>query len=311
MDPKIFLRPLCPQDIPDFKKHMRESFSVTVTEVFGAPENGPIPSDAQIDSSLSDKNAHPFRIFCDEKETGGAIVLFDKNSCRAYLDLFFLFRNSLGKGIGYRAWEAIECAFPQTKVWELDTPCFEKRNIHFYVNKCGFHIVEYFNRHHPDPHDMQNGSSGIGDFFHFEKQMGLLFVPPDKDELEAIFRTILANQQEYEQEASREDAKKALEELFRTHGEEYRIAYFAGEKIGCLRLRSETDQILLNDLYILPDKRRRGFARKILRHVCKEAPRTEAYVSQKDEPALTLYHSFGFKPVRSVRNKLILQYEKH
>ena len=26
---------------------------------------------------------------------------------------------------------------------------FEKRNIHFYVNRCGFHIVEFFNSHHP------------------------------------------------------------------------------------------------------------------------------------------------------------------
>ena len=29
--------------------------------------------------------------------------------------------------------------------WELVTPYFEVRNIHFYVNKCGFHIVEFFN----------------------------------------------------------------------------------------------------------------------------------------------------------------------
>ena len=32
-------------------------------------------------------------------------------------------------------------------------PYFEVRNIHFYVNKCGFHIVEFFNERHPDPSD--------------------------------------------------------------------------------------------------------------------------------------------------------------
>ena len=37
--------------------------------------------------------------------------------------------------------------------WELVTPYFEVRNIHFYVNKCGFHIVEFFNERHPDPSD--------------------------------------------------------------------------------------------------------------------------------------------------------------
>lgn len=33
------------------------------------------------------------------------------------------------------------------------TPYFEQRNIHFYVNRCGFHIVEFFNKFHPDPNE--------------------------------------------------------------------------------------------------------------------------------------------------------------
>lgn len=42
---------------------------------------------------------------------------------------------------------------PEVKVWETVTPYFEQRNIHFYVNRCGFHIVEFFNKYHPDPND--------------------------------------------------------------------------------------------------------------------------------------------------------------
>ena len=42
---------------------------------------------------------------------------------------------------------------PDVREWELVTPYFEVRNIHFYVNKCGFHIVEFFNERHPDPSD--------------------------------------------------------------------------------------------------------------------------------------------------------------
>ena len=30
-------------------------------------------------------------------------------------------------------------------------PHFDRRNIHFYINRCGFHAVEFFNEHHPDP----------------------------------------------------------------------------------------------------------------------------------------------------------------
>ena len=29
----------------------------------------------------------------------------------------------------------------------------ETRKIRFYVNRCGFHIVEFFNSCHPDPND--------------------------------------------------------------------------------------------------------------------------------------------------------------
>ena len=47
------------------------------------------------------------------------------------------------KGIGYAAWQAVEELYPETIVWETCTPYFEKRNIHFYVNKCGFQIDQF------------------------------------------------------------------------------------------------------------------------------------------------------------------------
>ena len=55
---------------------------------------------------------------------------------------------------------------------------FEKRNIHFYVNRCGFHIVEFYNSHHPDLHDpvtgeenAYNSEDGFDGMFRFEKKM--------------------------------------------------------------------------------------------------------------------------------------------
>ena len=50
----------------------------------------------------------------------------------------------------------IEEKYPETKIWETCTPYFEKRNIHFYVNKCKFHIVEYIK---------ENNIEVIGDFY--------------------------------------------------------------------------------------------------------------------------------------------------
>ena len=61
-------------------------------------------------------------------------------------------------------------------VWETVTPSFEKRNIHFYVNRCGFRIVEFFNSHHPDPNEPDNEREKDEQFpdgmFRFEKIIG-------------------------------------------------------------------------------------------------------------------------------------------
>ena len=55
---------------------------------------------------------------------------------------------------------------PEVTVWETVTPYFEKRNIHFYVNRCGFHIVEFYNGHHRDPNE-EDGE--MSEMFAFQK----------------------------------------------------------------------------------------------------------------------------------------------
>ena len=58
---------------------------------------------------------------------------------------------------------AIEKMHPEVEIWETVTPYFEKRNIHFYVNKCGFQIVEFYHKYHPDPNKNQYEDSNDGD----------------------------------------------------------------------------------------------------------------------------------------------------
>ncbi len=53
----------------------------------------------------------------------------------------------------------------------LITPYFEKRNIHFYINKCGFKIVEFFNKAHHDPTRPLTNKSYHDEYFIFEKVM--------------------------------------------------------------------------------------------------------------------------------------------
>ena len=97
-----------------------------------------------------------YRIISDGKKVGGIIVSVDGN--RGDLEILFVNPECHSKGIGQAAWFEMEKLHPEVKVWETLTPYFETRNIHFYVNKLGFHIVEFFNPFHPEPDSPYDGS---------------------------------------------------------------------------------------------------------------------------------------------------------
>ena len=94
---------------------------------------------------------------------------------RDELDLLFVFSHVYSQGIGYTAWCEMEKMHPEVTIWETVTPYFEKRNIHFYVNRCGFHIVESFNSHHSDPNnpdeEWQNNEQFQDYMLRFEKRV--------------------------------------------------------------------------------------------------------------------------------------------
>ncbi|GBU19247.1 MULTISPECIES: GNAT family N-acetyltransferase [Methylobacterium] len=157
---------------PTFKRQLQEAFAVAIIEEFGSLPNGPVPSDADLDGMMSGPGAVVLHILCDGRRVGGAVVTIDGKTHRNALDLFFIATGALGRGLGLKAWRAIEERYPETRVWQTHTPYFEKRNIHFYVNKCGFSIVEFFGPYHSDPHGPgSNDLPGGGEAFRFEKVM--------------------------------------------------------------------------------------------------------------------------------------------
>ena len=79
------------------------------------------------------------------------------------MELLFVNPEVHSKGIGYAAWSLIEDLHPKVTVWETTTPYFETRNIHFYVNRCGFHIVEYFNSRHHASNDSDSDDTDSDD----------------------------------------------------------------------------------------------------------------------------------------------------
>ena len=138
--------------------------------------DGEIISRKTIERCIDAEGSETYRIVFEGRKVGGAILKINKETNRNELEILFVSPEEHTKGIGYGAWCAIEALHPETVVWETCTPYFEKRNIHFYVNKCGFKIdefwCEYFepDRKMPDGED-EGTEEGPDVMFHFVKVM--------------------------------------------------------------------------------------------------------------------------------------------
>ena len=152
----VVLLPLEQNDREQFITDNQKAFKFGATEEFGMrddhlDEEGEIISRKEIEKSINSKNAKTYRIILDDKKIGGIVLRIDEQNKKGELDLFFINPEIHSKGAGYSAWLMVEKMHPEIEIWETVTPYFEKRNIHFYINKCEFHIVEFYHKYHPAP----------------------------------------------------------------------------------------------------------------------------------------------------------------
>ena len=160
-----------PEELPKYKADMQAAFQKGFEDVFGKTDSVILP-EADIDKSLNAEGSAAYKAVVDGETVGGAVVVFNESTQHNHLDLLFVKNGAQGRGIGKRIWFELERLYPDTKLWETFTPYFDRRNIHFYVNVCGFHITEFFNEKHPMPDTPEDfigdGNEGM---FEFEKQM--------------------------------------------------------------------------------------------------------------------------------------------
>ena len=152
----VTLLPLQPDDRNQFILDNQWAFKYGALLEFGmrderCEEGEEIISRKTIEDSINGENAEAYRIVLDGKKVGGVVLRIDKEAAHGELELLFVQPEVHNKGIGQAAWKAVEALHPEIKVWETITPYFEKRNIHFYVNRCGFHIVEFWNKYQHGP----------------------------------------------------------------------------------------------------------------------------------------------------------------
>ena len=160
------------KQIQEFKQLMIEAFQYGYESYTKKKEEQVLP-ECDIDKSLNNKNAYAYVMVEGEKILGGLIVNIDNEEKMGYLDFIFVRVDCESKGIGQKMWKEIEQRYPNIIKWQTCTPYFDRRNIHFYVNKLKFKIVEYYNRYHKDPNEPSTNDDEFfeddGGMFEFEK----------------------------------------------------------------------------------------------------------------------------------------------
>lgn len=88
---------------------------------------------------------------CKDGQTIGLIILWINTKTHVnFLGTVFLDPPYANQGLGKTVWDFVEHAFPDTDVWNTETPVFSRRNHHFYINKCGFHVIRIENPKDPE-----------------------------------------------------------------------------------------------------------------------------------------------------------------
>ena len=174
----VTLVPLTADDREQFILDNQWAFKHGALYEFGKRDDhldmeGEIISRKTIEMCIDGEGAEAYRIVAGGKRVGGVILHINKETLENELDTLFVAPEEHSKGIGYGAWLAIEALHPETKVWKTCTPYFDKRNIHFYVNKCGFQINEFWCEYFQPDHEIPDEApdEGPDEMFSFIKVM--------------------------------------------------------------------------------------------------------------------------------------------
>lgn len=135
--------PLTEADIEELKQIMTRAFNEDARIHLNEPTGGPEGYDdgTFLRKYAFDERTTSYKIAMDGKTVGSVILWINQETKIHYLGNIFIDTNIQNKGIGLRIWRFIEQEYPDAIKWCTDTPAFSSRNHHFYVNKCGFHVV--------------------------------------------------------------------------------------------------------------------------------------------------------------------------
>ncbi len=173
----VTLVPLRDDDREQFILDNQRAFRYGAQEEFGmrddrAEESDEIISHKTIERSMDSDGAETYRIVHEGIVVGGLIIRVVPEKSFGELVILYIHPEAHSRGLGQAAWRTVEALHPEVHEWETITPYYDKRNIHFYVNRCGFHVVEFWNKfqHGPEvPEDIDENWSEEDEIFLLKK----------------------------------------------------------------------------------------------------------------------------------------------
>jgi ribosomal protein S18 acetylase RimI-like enzyme len=91
-----------------------------------------------------------------------------------------------------------------------------------------------------------------------------------------------------------EDKVDQLRDEYNAFGSRFIVADDGGRIVGAAVAHEETGRIWIDDLFVLPEARRQGVARELLKHVMANDTEAIAEVNANNAPALALFRELGF-----------------
>lgn len=172
----IGLSALRSDDHERFVKDYQRAFLSALTRTHGRRKHyysytDEIIPDTAVESLLRERNSRAYGIMIGDALVGG-VLIHTVGVARGKLDLLYVTPCAQGCGIGAEAWMTIKRLHPGIGVWEATAAFFERQNLHFLINCCGFYIVEYYNRRRPNPNaSVFSPANAREEVFRLEKSM--------------------------------------------------------------------------------------------------------------------------------------------
>ena len=139
---ELSFKKLSDEDISMLSEIMRRAYDKDTLEFLGEDAGGPKGYDdgSLLRKYLLDDKYTSYSISSDGRILGAVIVIVRSDRV-IYLENIFTDPLFHDKGLGSQTWDFLLKRFPNTCLWQTETPGYSKRNHNFYINKCGFHLI--------------------------------------------------------------------------------------------------------------------------------------------------------------------------